>query len=495
MGGFHAELSLPNTAEALDLARDFVGRLVGMAELGDASGLVTDAAVEACANVIDHAYEPGEDGPVRLVGDVDGTGLRLRVQDEGLKFDAAARLAPGRERVSTEGGLTRIRAAFDTVEWQNLGKAGKELRLAKRRPTANLLQDPGDLEVVDDEESVPLAPEQTYEVRRFRPDDALGVCRVMYRNYGNTYFHDCCYYPEILAALNESGELLSVVAVAEDGEVVGHYALEFFTNKKVPERGMAVVSPAHRGRDLMGRMRVLIEGESEALGVTGVWSVAVTKHVYSQRVNEEFESDVCGLMLAGGPATQVFRGLEEEGEKPQRVSWVVYFTYVTPPEKALVHAPARHRAVLERIYDNLALAVEWHDEVRAPHGDTAMDVTYSRELDSGTINVTQVGDDTIAEVRRATDDLFGVTGAEVISLNLPLADPSTPVLLEDLEDLGYFFCGVGPSFLQDGDALMLQVLAPGIELDPDQIEVANPFAAELVTYCFADRERVLAAKT
>ena len=495
MGGFHAELKLPNAPEALDLARDFVARLVGMAGLGDGAALVTEAAVEACANVIDHAYEPGEDGPVRVTGDVDAAGLHLRVHDEGLKFDAGARLAPGRERTSAEGGLARIRAAFDTVEWQNLGKVGKELHLVKRRPTASLLTDPGGIEVVEDEESVPLAPEQTYEVRRFRPEDALGVCRTMYRNYGNTYFHDCCYYPEILAALNDTGELLSVVAVAEDGEVVGHYALEFFANKKVPERGMAVVAPAHRGRDLMGRMRVLIEEESARLGVTGVWSVAVTKHVYSQKVNEEFESDVCGLMLAGGPVTQSFRGFEEEGEKPQRVSWVVYFTYVTPPEKALVHAPARHRAVLERIYENLGLAVEWHDEVRVPHGENAMDVSYSRELDSGTINVTQIGDDTIAEVRRATDDLFGVTGAEVVQLNLPLADPSTPVLLEDLEDIGYFFCGVGPSFLQDGDALMLQCLGPDVHLDPEQIEVANPFAAELVTYCFADRDRVVAARS
>lgn len=186
MGAFHAELSLPNAPEALDLARDFVARLVGMAELGEVGPLVVDAAVEACANVVDHAYEPGEEGPVRVVGDVDPSGLRLRVHDLGLKYDAAARLAPGKQRTSAEGGLARIRAAFDTVEWKNLGKEGKELRLTKRRPSASLLTDPGDLEVVDDEESVPLAPEQTYEVRRFRPDDALGVCRVMYRNYGNT---------------------------------------------------------------------------------------------------------------------------------------------------------------------------------------------------------------------------------------------------------------------------------------------------------------------
>ncbi len=490
MGGFHAELTLPNDVAGLKLAEGFVDQLVDMAGIGDDDGpLVVGAAVEACANVLDHAYEPGEAGTVRVSGDVDAAGLHLRIHDTGLKFDAGARLVPGKTRISEAGGLDRIRAAFDSVEWQNQGREGKELHLVKRRPSA--AADVGDLEVVDDEESVPLAPEQEYEVRLFRPEDALGVCRTVYRNYGNTYFHEACYFPERMVALNETGELASVVAVAADGEIVGHYALERPNLTRVAERGMAVVAPAHRGRDLMTRMRTFIEEEAVRLGLIGVWSVAVTKHTYSQKVNETFKSDVCGLMLAGGPESQAFRGFDSGGKKPQRVSWVVYFTYVTPPEVALVHAPARHRAVLERIYESLELPVEWHDEVRLPQGDNTMDVTYSRELDAGTIRVTQVGEDTVVQVRRATEDLFGVTGAEVVFLDLPLADPSTPVLLEDLEDVGYFFSGVGPSFLEDGDALMMQCLGPDVELDKEQIAVANPFAAELVDYCFADRARVL----
>ena len=90
---------------------------------------------------------------------------------------------------------------------------------------------------------MPLAPEQEYEVRLFQPDDALGVCRSVYRNYGNTYFHEACYFPERMVALNETGELASVVAVAADGEVVGHYALERPDLTRVAERGMAVVAP------------------------------------------------------------------------------------------------------------------------------------------------------------------------------------------------------------------------------------------------------------
>ena len=90
MGTFHAELVLPNDVAGLELARALRRRSWWRwPSLGDAGPLVVDAAVEACANVIDHAYEPGEDGTVRVAGDVDAAGLHLRVHDDGLKFDAA----------------------------------------------------------------------------------------------------------------------------------------------------------------------------------------------------------------------------------------------------------------------------------------------------------------------------------------------------------------------------------------------------------------------
>ena len=494
---FHGELTLPNQAEALPIARTYLTHLAALAALPEAeSAAVVDAALEACANVVDHAYEPGEDGIFTVIGDVDATGLTVAVRDQGLPIDAERVGAPDQSpaRVSASGGLGLIRRSVDQAEWIRRGREGKELRLVKRLPSESVhgQLSAGD-EPVDDEEEVPLAPEQEYTVRRFEPADAIGVSRCIYRVYGNTYMHEACYYPDRLVALNETGELASIVALDAAGEVAGHYALERPGLTKVAERGMAVVSPAHRGRDLMGRMRTAIEDEARELGLTGVYSVAVTKHTFSQRVNEAFGSDVCGVILGGGPGEMVFKGLEEEGEKPQRVTWVQYFTYVHPPEEALVHAPARHRAILERIYSGLGLPVEWHDEMEAPTlGNGQVDVTYHRGLDTGTIKVLQVGDDTAAEIRRAADDLFGVTGAEVVHLWLPLADPAGPALLEAAEAEGFFFLGVGPSFLPDGDALCLQRLA--FDLDFDYVEIANPFARELLDYIRADRDRVQAAR-
>ncbi|MGQ0804746.1 MAG: ATP-binding protein [Actinomycetota bacterium] len=160
----HGELTLPNQAEALPIARTYLTHLAELAALPKAeAAAVVDAALEACANVVDHAYEPGEDGIFTVLADVDATGLTVAVRDQGLPIDAervgSADQTPA--RVSASGGLALIRRSVDAAEWIRRGREGKELRLVKRRPTESVHGQlgAGD-EPVDDEEEVPLAPEQ-----------------------------------------------------------------------------------------------------------------------------------------------------------------------------------------------------------------------------------------------------------------------------------------------------------------------------------------------
>jgi hypothetical protein len=301
------------------------------------------------------------------------------------------------------------------------------------------------------------------------------------------------YYQERIIRHNETGEFVSIVAVDASGEIVGHYALERPGLKRVAERGIAIVSPAHRGRDLMGKMRVLLESEAKRLGLAGVYSVAVTKHVFSQRVNEEWDSRVCGIFLGGGPSSLVFKKIGSSGESgppPQRMSWVIYFTYVGERTRAVVHCSPRHRAIIERIYLELETPVEFREEGDAPTGHGEVDVSYSHTMDSGTIRVRRLGSDTSAEIRRARRDLIDVTGAEHVTLEIPLAQSGAAALAEAAESDGFFFCGIIPSYSDDGDTLLLQYLHT--PLDIGKIQVANDFAQELVVY--ADRERARVSK-
>ncbi|HSF24491.1 MAG TPA: hypothetical protein VLE20_09710, partial [Blastocatellia bacterium] len=57
-----------------------------------------------------------------------------------------------------------------------------------------------------------------------------------------------------------------------------------------------------------------------------------------------------------------------------------------------------------------------------------------------------------------------------------------------VEQDGFFFCGLGPAFAADGDALLMQFLTE--DLDLSLIEIENPFAKELLGYVAHEWERV-----
>ncbi len=486
------ELTLPNHPCSLSMARAYADELVKLAELPILTvGPLVDAVVEASANVLEHAFEPDEEGCFEILGELSLTELTISIRDHGLPFDPL-RLQPteATARKMAEGtGLNRIRQAVDVLEWRHLGRTGKELRLIKRRPSADVTEQLSVESLQPIRQDAPLAPEQSYRIERFRPEHALGVCRCFYRVYGNSYLMDDVYYPDRMVRGNETGELVSVVALAEDGEVVGHYALERPRMTRVAERGMLVVSPEHRGRDLMGQMRTMVEAEAEALGLIGVFGVAVTVHTFSQRVNEEFEQRVCGVYLGGAPADTLFRKLEHQ-RTGERGTWVIYYGYVHAPERTVVHLPERHRKLVERIYEGLAVPVEYGDAGPIPDIAGEIDVTYSHTMDYGTVYVRVIGEDTDSEVCRATRDLCEITGADAVYVEIPLAQPSAPALCDRLEEKGFFFQGIGPAFAKDGDALILAYLH--VEVSAKDAKVLNPFARELLDYALAERERVSA---
>jgi len=102
--------------------------------------------------------------------------------------------------------------------------------------------------------------------------------------------------------------------------------------------------------------------------------------------------------------------------------------------------------------------------------------------------VETVGADTATEIHRARADLCAVAETEVVYLYLPLAQAGTPEVCARAESEGFFFSGIGPRFAHDGDALCLQYV--GEELDPRLLQIASPFAQQLLDYVTAERTRV-----
>jgi N-acetylglutamate synthase-like GNAT family acetyltransferase len=326
---------------------------------------------------------------------------------------------------------------------------------------------------------------QAFTIRRFCSDDAAGVTQLVKGVYGETYYPRDLYSPEEIVQLNQAEKLVSVVALDSAGQVIGHYALERPDLEPVAEASDAIVAPEYRHHHLLEEMRPLLREEAKRLGLTGMVGYAVTNHPFSQKAEDHFGSRPCGVALGMWPRS--FHNMPEP--LTQRMSFVIYFDYVSPAAHA-VHVAAPHREMIARIYEQYGISYELCEVTRKVEtGDII--VEHEPEVQTGTIRVRRAGADTAASLRQACEKLCDA-GAKAVTLELPLVQPETAEVCRAAEEAGFFFSGLGPAFAVDGDALLLQFLTEDVDLS--LIDIENPFAKELLTYVGRERERVQKAR-
>ena len=290
--------------------------------------------------------------------------------------------------------------------------------------------------------------------------------------------------------MNETGQLVSIVAIDQSGAVVGHLALERPELGPVAESGQAVVSPAHRGRHLLERLRSLAEEEARRIGLDGIVGYPVTTHVFSQRMEEKVGAVLCGVALGLIPQSAIFKDIAGEPAQ-QRISTMFYFKHMAPPRPTVVHAPPQHRAIIDRLYAAFGLTAEFREPAAAA-GRGRVTVKLDHAWRFGDIHVDTAGSDTATEICRAKRDLVETAGVQVIYLFLPLAQPATPALCAAAEAEGFFWSGIGPRFAKDGDMLCLQYLESALDLD--LVQVAGPAGRALLDYVAVERSRVTVSR-
>ena len=325
-----------------------------------------------------------------------------------------------------------------------------------------------------------------YTIRRFCSDDAAGVTRLVEGVYGDTYYPRELYNPDKIVELNEAEKLVSIVALDSAGEVIGHYALERPDLGAVAEASDAIVALDYRHHHLLEEMRPLLREEAKRLGLTGLVGYPVTNHIFSQKAEDHFGSHPCGIALGLWPRS--FHNMPEP--LTQRMSFVVYFDYVRPAAH-VVHVASPHREMIARIYQQYGISYELCEvgpEVET--GDMVME--HEPEVQTGTIRVRRAGANTASSLCETCENLCDGCGAKAVTLELPLAQPETAEVCRAAEEAGFFFCGLGPAFAADGDALLMQYLAE--DLDLSLIEIENPFAKDLLAYVGRERDRVQSAR-
>ena len=478
-------LRVPADKRFLDIFRVYVIKLASIAGLSELESQRLElAAEEAFMNTLEHAYPDGSPGDVFLKAEIGEKELILSIRDEGLPFDQSPESypAPGMELEFPEQGLgfKLIRSAVDEAHFENLGRKGKVLRLVKR------LSETFDPEKELIKTTPELAPHQEYQIRPMESEEAIQVAQLFWAAYGYSYKNEDFYRPEGLIHLIGTGRVISYVAVAENGDVVGHGGLLRHGQVPMAEEALLVVDPAHRSRGIMEMIHDALQKKAMEMELRGVSVDPVTSHIISQRKIIQLGGRPCGIDLGACPP-RVFKGLANEDEAPQRESYLHCFDYLTNPLPIQVHVPSHHQSMVSKIYHNMEQDYVFGNPAPAiSKGD--YQINYDKTLLKGVLRVVTASQKQWPEISRVADDLTEFAGAEVVVLDLPVSQPASILMAEQAEKKGFFFSGIRPNEAPDGDYFRLQRLH--VPMDLTRLTIYSDLGQELLEYVENCKSRI-----
>lgn len=474
------ELQLTNEPTAIPAVGAMLdAALSQLTVASDTAAALSELALDVIRDAVERAYPPGEEGAIKLTFRQRHSKLEICIRDFGLPRDVEKLERRFHDPETFENNVA------DQMHWRSFGPEGREFQIVKWLDADEGTQGRQNEDVVSPNDQVPETPPQEYTVQRMTGQQAVQVSQLMYRAYGNTYFNEDVYYPKRVATQNADGKVLSFVAVGEDGEVAGHYALELNQNGPVAEGGQAVVHPAHRGRGLLGRMKKAALEQAEQLDLVGWFADAVSVHTRTQQSHVDHGGHLTAVDLGIAPSSEAFNQIANS--QVQRVTCLMYFYWLKTPSSRTIYPPANHQAVVTQIYEKLNCPIQL-GESRRPTGHGQIAVQIEGRASRAFVRAERLGAETLETIRRAKRKLVEHSNMEVVFVDLPLQSPATPHVVEELEADGFGFIGVAPQFFATSDVIRMAYLVDPLDREP--IKTAAEFADFLVGYALSEQTRV-----
>ena len=323
-------------------------------------------------------------------------------------------------------------------------------------------------------------------IRLERRDHARSLADLVYATYGLTFHRDWLYDPDKMLALNESEDIVSVVAV-EGGKVKGHLSLirpHFDVEASdgpicasdVRECGLSIVHPDVRSTGLQAGLALRLSQEAWRLGVRGAILRCVTHHTWSQRSALSMGGTPVALLVGSIP-----RWVSYDHDDPmEREPLSTVVTWVP------VHGPSGVSALSrpdDMSWIDASMGPTRENRVSPPEAavlpdESELTATWCGSRRLAQVHVTTVGHDLID---RLADTCRWLVGGHIahITVMLPGDQRVVSQLHEELASLGLFPGGWLPGYLSGGrDALVYQALAWS-DLDPSRIKVVGKRAQQI----------------
>lgn len=320
-------------------------------------------------------------------------------------------------------------------------------------------------------------------IRPLQRSDADAVVRLIGQCYGQTYIKEY-YDPGYINRLNDEGILMSIVAIAENGEVAGHTALARKPDSTIAEVAMSLVAPQYRGNGVFSHLVCYIHTIRETLRqrcVMGICIRSVVHHPYAQRAAGKQGFRDCGLLLAN------YQIVSFEGFPPapaQRTTTLLAYLETGAEKQSPVYPPNRHREMIDRLLGNIGLNAEklipdMPEEALTGTAPPLIHFHVGKNTGYADIYILSYGAGVVAEVEERLS-AFWSQGVEAVFLYLDMRDPLTYYLAPEFKKIGFFFAGILPQTIT-GTALILQYLR-NVKLIYEAFHVASKTGRELLSY-------------
>lgn len=490
-----ATLRLPGRAAYFVAATDFAETLSRGQGFDSEEQKHIRLALEEIFEFLQHAVLRGrEDASVTLSFEFQADGMLIRMLIKGLPFDTGALpvYSPAdADAEPDEDGLSLFLAkkVMDSLVFSNRGREGLELEMFKHRVSSHVgrqLPHPAG----EPQSGVkPSAVAGPYVIRPLNPSEAIEVSRCAYLTYGHTY-EDFIYYPGRIVELNRSGEMRSLVAASESGEVMGHCALKFVPGRlDRAELGVLFVKPPYRKHGLGAALWKAAVEMGRSMKLESVFARSVTGHRASQTMAAQNGFQDCALSLSLFPHAVDIK--EMGGLQQGKMSGMLQVLPLTPPRLRSINPPERHAEIVVELYRRAGIPAETA-KPRATTTDAQpiFKATRVPVLNVAIVEVERVGGDTGVAKRWTSGALRRLCREklDVIYLYLHLEESGAAQLAEHCASEGFIFSGIAPGAFAAGDALVLQYL--NLTGDPfAQMTVWTETAGLLRDYIFEEWEK------
>jgi len=322
--------------------------------------------------------------------------------------------------------------------------------------------------------------------RFLQPDEGGVLTQAIEAAYGTTYDVRWVYDEREVCARLADGRYVSCVAESVEGELLCHIGMGLAAaGDAVAHSGQAVTMPAARGQHLFTRTKRHLMEWARKQGLAGMFSEATAAHPYSQLANIELGANETGFLLGWIPAS--VDNDAAAGSPRRRQSAALFYTKLNDGHERRVYAPARHHEIVGQ---TLALCELRGTLATPPAGAelperTRLHVEVDDDHNLALVTVSAPGADLEGAIGAERRHLFHSRGLDAIYVDLPLEQPATALVADDLERLGVSYAGVFPNRRTDGDVLRMQSLHR-VRVKADDIAVASDHGRELLDYVLSD---------